>query len=101
MCRAGGWPQALVGSERVMLQQARDYLDSVTETDMSDVDGTRRDPALVRALLRSYARMSASQAEATEITTTIVASRQTQRDSVASGLYSDQSIRLEVIIRVF
>ena len=71
VCR-GGWPQALVGSERVMLQQARDYLDSVTETDMSDVDGTRRDPALVRALLRSYARMSASQASLPQITADVI-----------------------------
>ena len=71
VCR-GGWPQALVGSERVMLQQARDYLDSVAEVDMSDVDGTKRDPELVRALLRSYARMSASQASLPQITADVL-----------------------------
>ena len=60
VCR-GGWPQALIGSERVMLQQAKDYLDSVVEVDASEADGTRRDPTIVRAILRSYARMSASQ----------------------------------------
>ena len=72
VCR-GGWPQALVGSERVMLQQARDYVDSVAEADMSDVDGTKRDPVLVRAPLRSYARMSASQASLPQITADVVA----------------------------
>lgn len=71
VCR-GGWPQALVGSERVMLQQARDYLDSIAEADMSEVDGTRRDPMLVRALLRSYARMSASQASIPQIVADVV-----------------------------
>ena len=71
VCR-GGWPQALSGSERVMLQQAYDYLDSVAEVDMSEVDGTKRDPALVRALLRSYARMSASQASMPQISADVV-----------------------------
>ena len=71
VCR-GGWPQALIGSERVMLQQARDYLDSVAEVDMSELDGTRRDPLLVRALLRSYARMSASQASLPQITADVI-----------------------------
>lgn len=71
VCR-GGWPQALIGSERVMLQQARDYLDSVAEVDMSELDGTRRDPLFVRALLRSYARMSASQASLPQITADVI-----------------------------
>ena len=71
VCR-GGWPQALIGSERVMLQQARDYLDSVAEVDMSELDGTRRNPLLVRALLRSYARMSASQASLPQITADVI-----------------------------
>ena len=71
VCR-GGWPQALTGSERVMLQQARDYVDSVAEVDMSELDGTRRDPLLVRALLRSYARMSASQASLPHVTADVV-----------------------------
>lgn len=71
VCR-GGWPQALMGSERVMLQQARDYLDSIAEVDMSEVNGTRRDPVLVRALLRSYARMSASQASMPQITADVI-----------------------------
>ena len=71
VCR-GGWPQALIGSERVMLQQARDYLDSVAEVDMSELDGTRRDSLLVRALLRSYARMSASQASLPQITADVI-----------------------------
>lgn len=71
VCR-GGWPQALVGSERVMLQQAYDYLDSVVEADIAQADGARRDSVLVRALLRSYARMSASQASLPQITADIV-----------------------------
>lgn len=73
LCR-GGWPQALVGSERVRLQQSFDYLDSIAEVDMAEVDGVKRDPVLVRALLRSYARMSASQAPLTKIASDVISS---------------------------
>lgn len=43
------------------LQQAIDYVDAITEVDVSKVDGVKRSPHVARALLRSYARMAASQ----------------------------------------
>lgn len=59
-CR-GGWPKAVGQPEDIALQQAFDYLDAVTQTDVSRVDGVERDPYKARALLRSYARMIGSQ----------------------------------------
>ena len=54
-CR-GGWPQATLLSGDTALDQAFDYVDSVTEQDIQRVDGVRRSPERARLLLRSYAR---------------------------------------------
>lgn len=59
-CR-GGWPRAIGQPKEVALQQAFDYLDAMVQTDISRVDGVARDPYKARALMRSYARMIASQ----------------------------------------
>lgn len=65
-CR-GGWPKAIGQPERIALQQAFDYLDAVVEMDISRVDGIGRDPYKARSLLRSYARMTSSQASVESI----------------------------------
>ena len=59
-CR-GGWPQAIHLEEDIALRQAIDYVDAVATIDISRVDGTKRNPRIAYALLRSYARMVASQ----------------------------------------
>lgn len=59
-CR-GGWPKAVSQPKELALQQAPDYVDAVVESDISRVDGVRRDPERVCMLMRSYARMTASQ----------------------------------------
>lgn len=61
LCR-GGWP-ATIGDERdAALQIAFDYIDAIAESDISDFDHTLRNPDRCRALLRSLARLQASQA---------------------------------------
>lgn len=65
-CR-GGWPGAMDLSEKASLKQAFNYLDAVSEQEISDVDGTRRDPMLTKRLLRSYARHQGSQASVASI----------------------------------
>lgn len=65
-CR-GGWPKAIGQPERIALQQAFDYLDAVVETDISRVDDVGRNPYKARALMRSYARMTSSQASVESI----------------------------------
>lgn len=59
-CR-GGWPKAVGQPRELALQQAPDYVDAVVESDISRVNGVRRDPERVCMLMRSYARMTASQ----------------------------------------
>ena len=65
-CR-GGWPGAMDLSEKASLKQAYNYLDAVSEQEISDVDSTRRDPMLTKRLLRSYARHQGSQASVASI----------------------------------
>ena len=54
-CR-GGWPWATLISKDVALDQAFDYVDSVTKRDIQRVDKVKRNPERAMLLLRSYAR---------------------------------------------
>lgn len=60
-CR-GGWPQATLIEGKIALDQAFDYIDSVTERDIQRVDGVKRNPERAKLLMRSYARNIAQQA---------------------------------------
>ena len=61
LTRRGGRPKAVGQPKELALQQAQDYVDAVVESGISRVDGVRRDPERVCMLMRSYARMTASQ----------------------------------------
>lgn len=61
ICR-GGWPRAVAMEKDLALDQAKDYVDGVAESDISRVDGVQRTPETTRRLLRSYARNQGSQA---------------------------------------
>lgn len=61
ICR-GGWPKAVDMDKDISLDQAKDYVDSVSESDLSRVDGVQRNSETTRRLLRSYARHQGSQA---------------------------------------
>ncbi|MCF0191654.1 MAG: ATP-binding protein [Marinilabiliaceae bacterium] len=61
-CR-GGWPNALgKRTERASLLQAKEYVKSIVESDISRVDGVERNPDRALNIMRSYARNIASQA---------------------------------------
>lgn len=60
-CR-GGWPQTVGLPPRIALRRARAYYRGLVEDDVSKVDGIARNPARVSRLLRSYARMTGTQA---------------------------------------
>ena len=67
VCR-GGWPQAVsMTGRRAALEQAFNYVDAVAESDISRVDGVRRDARLTRRILKSYARLQGTQATAAVI----------------------------------
>ena len=63
VCR-GGWPGNLQRSTNQALQANRAYLDEIRRADVGRVDATRRDPAKVGDLLRSFARNVATYAAA-------------------------------------
>lgn len=54
-CR-GGWPGAYSLKDSAALDQALDYFDAVVKSDISRVDGVKRNPDRVRRLMCSYAR---------------------------------------------
>ena len=52
----GGWPAAIGRSTRAASAMASRYVEIVAEEDLSLVDGTRRDPEKVKAVISSLAR---------------------------------------------
>ena len=52
----GGWPASIGDSERIALRHAIDYVEAIINEDVNRVDGVEKNPARVRALLRSLAR---------------------------------------------
>lgn len=52
----GGWPASIGKSEKIAIRHAIDYVEAVIQADVSRVDGIEKNPARVRALLRSLAR---------------------------------------------
>lgn len=72
-CCRGGWPAAVGLRERIALNQAYDYIESVTESDISKPDDVRRDPDTARRIMRSYARLQGTQSAMTVIAADIAA----------------------------
>ncbi len=58
----GGWPGMRGWAVADAAQAVRDYVEQISRTDIGSVDGVRRDPARVLAVLRSLARHTATQA---------------------------------------
>ena len=52
----GGWPSTVGKSTAAASTLAREYLNAVCESDISSIDGVRRNPQKVHSLLRSLAR---------------------------------------------
>lgn len=75
ICR-GGWPRASMMDEDVALDQARNYFDAVVRSDVSRVDGVKRNIERVKLLMRSYSRHQGTQAAVS----TIIADMQTNND---------------------
>ena len=63
----GGWPGTIGDGEDVARANVRKYCELMLETEISTVDGRRRDPARMGRILRSLSRNTASQAADTKI----------------------------------
>jgi predicted AAA+ superfamily ATPase len=52
----GGWPESVGEKESAALRRVYNYVEAVINIDVSRVDGVEKNPARVRALMRSLAR---------------------------------------------
>lgn len=91
---SGGWPAMVGKTEADARRMARDYLDQVSRIDLERVDGVRRDPRKVAALLQSLARNSA-----TEVSVTTLSADAGEREAPLSRI-TTQSY-LDALERVF
>ena len=66
VCR-GGWPFATFLEGDYALVQARDYYEAIISQDVSRIDKVGRNPQVIAAILRSYARNQGSQVALAEI----------------------------------
>ena len=72
-CCRGGWPAVVGLKGKIALNQAFDYIEAVTESDISKPDDVRRDPDTARRIMRSYARLQGTQSAMTVIAADIAA----------------------------
>ena len=87
-CR-GGWPRTRHAGAAAAADAARAYLDEISRTDVSRVDGTDRDPVRVLRLLGSVARNVATEVRHTTLATdtaTTVEDTPLERRTVADYL---------------
>lgn len=82
----GGWPGFRGLALPAAMRAVRDYLDQVRRTDVSAVDGVRRDPDRVLRVLQSLARSTATQVKFTNIARDAAGDTQLKDDTVASYL---------------
>lgn len=73
-CR-GGWPAAInAKTDKNALAVVKDYVASVCESDVSRVNGVRRNPKLANLILRSYARNVSTLAKTSSMLDDVTAS---------------------------
>lgn len=89
----GGWPIHIGQKVERALEVVRGYLDEITRSDVERVDGKKRDPKKIGALLKSLAR---------NITTTAAASTLAEDISDTGEQAHDQTVReyLDVLSRL-
>lgn len=85
-CR-GGWPSSLdVRGDDAKLFIAADYVNNVTEVDISRIDNVDRDPLLASLLLKSYARNISTLASKASLRKDILAVQEVSMPTVESYL---------------
>jgi len=72
-CCRGGWPAVIGMKGKIALNQAFDYVESVTASDITKPDGIRRDPDTALRIMRSLSRLQGTQAANTVIADDIAA----------------------------
>lgn len=95
----GGWPQLLDVDLTAAAKSVRDYVERIRRTDISAVDGVRRDPARVGAVLASLARNIGTQAPLTQIADD-ASGRSLRVSDETVGTYIDALERLMLVEQV-
>lgn len=96
ICR-GGWPYATMMDNELALDQVKYYYDAVVRSDISRVDGVRRNPELAKRLMRSYARHQGSQATISTIAQDILSHDNDMSDTKTISSYIDALKKIFVI----
>lgn len=96
ICR-GGWPRATELKGDIALDQAKDYYDAVTKTDISIVDGVSRNPERVKRLMRSYARHQGTPASIDTISADMLTNDMDSPDAKTVSSYIDALKKIFVI----
>lgn len=96
ICR-GGWPYATMMDNELALDQVKYYYDTVVRSDISRVDGVRRNPELTKRLMRSYARHQGSQATISTIAQDILSHDNDTSDTKTISSYIDALKKIFVI----
>ena len=96
ICR-GGWPYATMMDNELALDQVKYYYDAVVRSDISRVDGVRRNTELTKRLMRSYARHQGSQATISTIAQDILSHDNDTSDTKTISSYIDALKKIFVI----
>jgi predicted AAA+ superfamily ATPase len=80
----GGWPAMIDTPTELVLEANRSYLNNIADVDLTKIDGVKRNPNKVNALLRSLARNVAT-----------YVSNETIRQDI--GNYNDESLTVQLI----
>lgn len=96
ICR-GGWPRSTELSGDIALDQAKDYYDAVTKSDISRVDGVNRSPERVKRLMRSYARHQGTSASIETISSDILSNDMESADVKTVSSYINALKKIFVI----
>lgn len=94
MCR-GGWPGSLDKLAVSSLKVPKHYIDAVASTDISRVDGVKRDASFTKRLLRSYARHQGAQASIATLRKDLLANGQ---DSISDDTVTSY---IEALKKIF
>lgn len=96
-CR-GGWPASLnLPDDKSKLLVAKEYFKSVYRTDISRIDGVKRDPKLAQKILQSYARNISTMVKTSSILADITASGDIECTRPTYSNYVEALERLFVI----
>lgn len=72
LCR-GGWPSSIDKDQKVALKIVYEYVDGIIESEISRVDGVKRDKTRTEKLLKSYARNISTSVKITELQKDVLA----------------------------